>query len=222
MRKCLVLSLVLLLSLASMSSAAYIAGVTARADSEHNASRGPGLVVDGSGMNAEGLHGNSWDTMWLSSSSYDNQRGGTVIGSHWIEFDLKQVYALASMDIWNRSEESWPWFGMKDVTIQYSLTGSTNAADWTTIFAGTIPLSNGPLTPATLNVPFAGVAARYVVITSALGKNLDPSGGDRNWFYDRSAYYENVGLDEVRFYEIPEPISMILLGLGGLTMLRRR
>jgi hypothetical protein len=183
------------------------AAVSAVASSSH-ASRPVVRLIDGSGLDAatgllhEGPQGAAPPTgeiMWISGpDSHTRARGGTVSGSHWIEFAFNQSYAVEELWIWNynevHSQFDWRVFGMKDVTVQYSQTGSANPAAWTTIFDGQIPISSpaagpGYRAPVSLVVDFGGVNAQYVVITT-------DSGAGQNW---SNGQFDQVGLSEVRF-----------------------
>ena len=162
-------------------------------------------TIDGSGLdpNSGTLHGNDGaNTMALSSvATYPNTvRGGTVAGYVWVEYDLGSVYNLGALSIWNYNELNYPWFGFKEVTIEYSTTGSTNPADWTTIYDGTIPESAGGglnPTPVDLDVNFAGAAAQYVVITA-------DNPPDHNHKPDQ---LDDCGLSEVRF-NLPAAVTV--------------
>jgi len=177
-------------------------GVTVRASSSHP-DLPPVRVIDGSGITADGLrHDGNRNNMWISSVLADSQanpRGGTVSGSHWIEFKFDKIHRVDRMLIWNYNEYDWRIQGAKEVAIQYSTTGTADPADWVTIYEGQIPMADsGPPsyeTPVSLVVDFGGAAARYVVITA-------DAGIDMNWSNGGS---DRVGLSEVRFEQIPAP-----------------
>ncbi len=185
--------------------------VSVTASSSHVNPRPPIRLIDGSGIEAvNGLlhagpqnYGNDpGQIMWLSGLSADsasNPNPGTVSGSHWVRFSFDQAYSLGQMWIWNDNEatDSYDYriLGMKNATIQYSLTGGSSPSEWHTIFTGSIPEA-APVTgsptyydPVNLSVDFSGASAKYVVITAA-------SGLDRNY---SNGQFEQVGLSEVRF-----------------------
>jgi hypothetical protein len=183
--------------------------VTVTASSSHGA-RPAVRTIDGTGLDSStgALHAgslapgfNPGDSMWLSSSlasSAANPNPGTVAGAHWIKYSFNQAYSLGQMWIWNYNEISssadYRSMGMKQVTIQYSTTGGSNSAEWSTIYTGNIPLATPGASPTyndpvNLSVNFNGASARYIVITAASGLN-------RNW--SNNAYDES-GLSEVRF-----------------------
>ena len=190
------------------------AGAVSVSASSSHGSRPVIRTVDGSGIDPTGaLHrgsaanGDPGPYMWLSGPvSTPVTRGGTVSGSHWIQFQFNQVYDLGQMWIWNYNESpsAWTIMGMKEVTIQYSITGSSNAADWTTVYDGQIPKTSVWLpeespwnTPTTLVLDFGGASARYVVITTDFGT-------ERNWAGGGPGSAE-VGLSEVRFHTFTSP-----------------
>ena len=148
--------------------------VSVRASSSHDDLL-PIYSVNGSGIQKDGLTG-YWDKKApynFSTRSMDvslsNPRGGTVEGGHWIEFSFDKVYPIDEMWIWNTCEPTWHIQGFKTVTIQCSITGGTNEADWTTIFQGDIPeeLNNPTATSPTIKIPLNGGRAKYVVLTTA-------------------------------------------------------
>ena len=172
------------------------------------------LTTDGSGMYGQhsDIHSNFWGEMGLGSGGLTGSRGGTVAGSYWVEYDLGQSRDLQEMRIWNYNEGSWTVMGMKEVTIQYSLTGGTDPGEWTTIFDGQIQQSDGTAgSAADLMLEFGGAAAQYIVVTADVGVDV-------NW---SSGAYTDAGLSEVMFF-IPEPATALLLIAGGLLLWRRR
>jgi hypothetical protein len=183
-------------------------------------------TIDGSGIDASGsLHegapdGDPGTSMWRSGPvGSPVSRGGTVSGSHWIEFAFDQPYDLAPMWIWNYNEMPTDWTsqGMKEVTIEYSVTGSTDPADWITILDGTMPKVSEWIpeadpwnTPVTLVVNFGGARAKYVVITTDFGI-------ERNWVGGGLGANE-VGLSEVRFFTFKPP-TLTNVEIGDQTAL---
>ena len=164
-----------------------------------------------------GLYGhteNSW-----SFAGEENQRGGTVVGGTYMEYMFIAPQELGQMWIWNYKGASYQPCAMQSVTIEYSLTGSTDPADWTEIYAGDINLNNPYDEAIDHIVDFGGAMAQFVVITSAAGL-------ERNWWdneeplgdWHDSAFH----VSEVRFNHVPEPATMLLLGLGGLVLRRRK
>ena len=76
-------------------------------------------VINGSGLDfATGLlhiSGNPFGTMGLARNgqggpggSSDTAQGGTVPGSHWIEFGFDQPYSLGNLFVWNWNEDTNP------------------------------------------------------------------------------------------------------------------
>ena len=183
--------------------------VSVRSSSSHGLSVENNLV-DGSGVDSTGMsHGHIG--LFVSEDivkSKMNPRGGTVEGSHWVEFQFDKAYRLGEMWIWNYNERAvqydWRKLGFKRVTIQYSTTGGEKPEEWQTIFDGEIPMAESPapdfLTPVSLVVNFNGAEAKFVVITAvdSPDKNwcltADPSGDE----------LESAGLSEVRFFAAGE------------------
>ena len=190
--------------------------------SEHSAARAAIQTIDGSSIlsgpgDETDLHNNSTGAagMWLGLAAGANPRGGTVAGSNWIAYDLGAVRPVDVMAIWNYGENGFPVFGMKNVTVEYSTTGSTIPGDWSVYFDGQIPQASGGAPSAAELVIENSVSAQYFVITS-------DTGIDGNW--SAGAFTGQDGLSEVRFGVIPEPGTMVSMLIGGvlLTACRRR
>ena len=170
--------------------------VSVRASSTHHLCV-PERAVDGSGIHAGGMtHETAAPEHFFISGTVEgslgNPRGGTAEGGHWIEFAFDRVYPLSEMWIWNfasiTGSYDWRVQGFKDVTVQYSVTGGSDPAEWSTAFEGTLPKSAaGELSKV---IDFDGAKARYVVITTAADQGLNWSNGQ----------VRDAGLSEVRFY----------------------
>jgi hypothetical protein len=171
--------------------------ITVTASSAHpSGQRDPVNTVNGSGIDASGfLHDNNFSNMWLSgdlAASAANVNPGTVPGSHWIRYDFDQAYTLESMLVWNYNELNFPVFGLKDVTVEYSLTGGSNPAEWTTAFNGQIPIASAggsASSTADAQIFFGNASVQSVVITADSGVGANHSNGT----------FPDVGLSEVRF-----------------------
>lgn len=109
------------------------------------------------------------------------QDAPTSLGEMWI-WDYHEY--IPGSGIHNRA------LGCRQVTIQHSMTGSGNPADWTTGFTGEIPKTPAVAeAPVSLVVDFQGAPAKYIVMTTG-------SGSSRNW--SAGALVE-VALSEVGF-----------------------
>jgi regulation of enolase protein 1 (concanavalin A-like superfamily) len=153
-----------------------IRNVTATASSTQ-AGMGPERTVDGSGLNAGDQHSTELKDMWLAAGTPPN----------WIQYEFDKAYKLQELWVWNSNQiiESIVGFGAKDVTIEYSVDGST----WT-ILTG-VPEFTRATGQATYlhntTVDFGGVSAKYVKLTI----NSSWSG------------VPQVSLSEVRFLYVP-------------------
>jgi len=160
-------------------------------------------TINGSGLDgATGLlhtHLNVNSTMALSGTDPGPvTRGGTAVGSHWVEYTLDQIYELDEIWIWNYNEENHPGFGMKEVRIEVSTSGGFAANDWTLVYDGQIPRASGNGNEDSirdLTLQLGGVPARMVVITADYGVEKNHSAGA----------FPEVGLSEIRFFGLPAP-----------------
>jgi hypothetical protein len=219
---------------------------------DHSGEAGGRLVIDiinGHGMNTKTTHENSSASGIYAADPFGRMalfRGkshnnpGTVVGSNWAKFQFNAVYPLSNIWFWNWNEDGGGGgdntrFGWKHVTVEYSLTGGPNPAEWTKadLLLGAsgdniIPEASGVNgAPADLIAPFSStgpVLAQYVVITNTGAGSATPGTPDPTaeitWGGDDGA--GDAGLSEVRFEIVPEPGSLALLGIAGLSMLRRR
>ena len=151
--------------------------VTATASSSNSTEEGPGKTINGSGLDADDLHSTENTDMWLSSLTGPQPT--------WIQYEFNRVYKLYEMWVWNHNNFVEPLlgFGLKDVTIEYSLDG----ANWATL-GSTHEFAQASGTPGyayNTTVDLGGVVAKYVKITA-----------NSNW----GGVLPQYGLSEVRFF----------------------
>jgi len=140
---------------------------------------GPENTVNGSGLNADDLHSAEQTDMWLSSNE--------PLGA-WIEYEFNNVYKLHEMWVWNSNQMVEPLvgFGLKDVTIEYSINGTDYTTLGTTHEFAQAPGRAGYAHNTT--VDFGGAAAKHVKVTA-----------NSNW----GGIVPQYSLSEVRFLYIP-------------------
>jgi len=129
-----------------------VTGIVATASSSYTADTGPGKTIDGSGLDAAGLHGTADNTMWVSGAAGPKPA--------WIQYEFDRVYKLNQMRVWNSNQliESFAGLGAKSVTVEYS----TDASTWTTL-AGVPEFAQAPGTSGyayNTTVGFGGAPAR--------------------------------------------------------------
>jgi len=156
-----------------------IPSVTATASSFEKSTTGPANTVNGSGLTGN-QHGVDSTTMW-NTSMVDP-------GPVWIQYRFDKAYKLSELWVWNYNVEFEPvlGYGFKDVTIEYSLDGTT----WTLLkdvqFAQATALRGYD---HNTTVDLGGVVAQYVKLTPK-----------SNWSMVGLKQY---GLSEVRFFYVP-------------------
>ena len=116
--------------------------------------------------------------MWVSGGTQPN----------WIQYEFDAVYRLDKLLVWNSNQMVEPFigFGAKDVTVEYSVDGTT----WTTL-AGVPMFAQGTgqeAYAANTIVSFGGVSAKYVKLTI-----------NKTW----GGISATTGLAEVRFFSVP-------------------
>jgi len=142
--------------------------------------QGPENTINSSGLNNNDQHSNDIKTMWLSEESES--------GLSWIWYDFDKIYKLHEMLVWNfNGEFLLNYFGMKDVTVEYSIDG----INWMQI-SNVMEFIRAPGTDdysSNITVDFDGFAAKHVRIIP-----------NSNW---SNGFFNQVGLSEVRFMQIP-------------------
>ncbi len=172
-----------------------IENIVATASSSYSADLGPQRTVDGSGLDNNDLASANGATMWLSDVTMmypvdpdpnDPNAPLVVYDPVWIQYEFDRSYKLDQMWVWN-SNTAIEWFygyGVKDVTIEYSLDGS----NWTALGDFEFAQAPGEYGYAhNTTIDFGGIAAKYVRL------NISSNWGGGAKF----------GLSEVRFYSIP-------------------
>jgi hypothetical protein len=154
-----------------------IKNLTATASSQNSKDMGPEKTLDGSGLDADELHGVDAKTMWLSLK--------TGAQPTWIQYQFDKVYKVDQMMVWNSNQAMEPVLGLgaKDVKIEYSTDGAT----WAQVGDFEFAQAGGEaLAAETLDL--GGVMAKYVKLTITA-----------NW----GGLLKQYGLSEVRFFYVP-------------------
>jgi len=154
-----------------------IGGVVVTSNAIAEPGAGPENTINGSGLNAEDQHSTNSGDMFLGVP------GDEPIT---LQYEFGRVYKLHEMRVWNYNVmfELLLGFGVKDVTVEYSLDG----ADWTVL--GDVELAQATAQSdytANTAIDFAGAAVKFVKLT------VNSGFGTMGQF----------GLSEVRFMFIP-------------------
>jgi len=141
--------------------------------------QGPENTINGSGMD-NGGHSDDITAMWLTAP-------GDPVPA-WIQYDFDKAYKLAEMLVWNHNGRLEPaiGFGFRDVTIEYSTTGTEFVTLGTTHEFTRAPGVSGYTTNT--SVDFGGLAVKSVRLTA-----------NSNW----GGILQQYGLSEVGFMTIP-------------------
>ena len=155
-----------------------IENIIATTNGDSDEGSGPERTVDGSGLNDADGHSVEAGDMWLAYAPEDEP--------FWIQYEFDKVYKLYELLVWNYNVmfESVLGFGVKDVTIEYSVDGT----DWAVLadvqFARATAKANYA---ANTVVDLEGVAAKFVRL------NVNSAYGSLGQY----------GLSEVRFTYTP-------------------
>ena len=187
--------------------AGFIPGVTATTNMGTFATYSLPNLTNGQGLSSLALtatHNAEFPDMWMS---------GGAIQVGWLVFDLKAVYSLDTVVVWNYNSTIDLNRGVKDFNLEASLDGTnyTSLLDTSTLAMGT-----GSQTLPGQSFVLDGSAARYVRL------NVESNYGPAENPY--------VGLSEVQFggergpQAVPVPPSAVLLALGmaGIGVVVRR
>lgn len=191
--------------------------ITAQAASQFGIDTGPEKSIDGSGMltgDYRLTHNNTKSDMWLSAAGGVGSRQNHPFGldcSTWIMYEFDQPYRLGAMRVYNYNEWNHTAAGLWNVYIHYSLTGGAEPGEWITLGGAanmySFSQASGRYGERGKNeADFRGALAKYALITAAVNNG--------NFGHP---YY---GLAEVQFNIIPEPATLLLLGLGSLIIRR--
>jgi len=198
--------------LASAAPAVTVApvGVTASNTFSFFGEYKPSNLIDGSGLDAAGLHGSDYATMWMTDLGVQQAT---------LTFDLGETRTLSGISIWNYNFGT-PGFlsTLERGAAGFAVALSSDAVAFTDALAGTLAMADGTPTAAQ-DFALAG-SARYVRL-SLLGNHVSDPQAVRD---------SAVGLSEVRFETVaaavPEPASWVMtiagFGMLGLTVRRRR
>jgi len=106
-------------------------------------------------------HNTSWFDGWISCESSPNPNSLRGEG-HWISYDFGTPYELNELKIWNINDPDLLLYGVKDISIDYSLDG----VNWTSYGNTTVPLATGISTYEGEDIlNFNGLKVRYLLIT---------------------------------------------------------
>lgn len=220
LRMSFVVCLVSVFGLAGSAFGVLIPGssITAQAASQLSSETSPAKSINGAGIlsgNYRLTHDNKRDGMWLSAEGGGGSAQNHPFGldnSTWVMYEFDRSYMLGLMRVYNYNEYHHTTAGLQDVYIHYSVTGGGGTRAWTNLSETgstfTFTQASGRYGErGRYEADFDGAFAKYVVLTAAVN----------NGNFGHTSY----GLAEVRFDEIPEPATLLLLGLGGI-MLRIR
>ena len=106
-------------------------------------------------------HSTNWYDGWVSCEPSTNPN--SIYGeSHWIMYDLGQLYALTESKLWNANEPANLDFGIQEFHVDYSIDGEI----WENLGQFTLDQGNGLSTYEGTDGPdFGEVFAKYVLIT---------------------------------------------------------
>lgn len=183
------------------------------------------VIEANNGFNSvSGEHASGTQQSWRSNN-------GETLGDQWIQWDLGASYQLDSIQVWNYNDSSRYAAGIRQVDIYVSNAAApgdpegAGSGNWT-LWAETAILDPGPgsagytgfdlETAVGSSLPSSDIRFIRFEVDSTFRSDLINLGGG-------TGDGENVaGLAQIEFYQVPEPSSLALLGLGGLCMIKRR
>ena len=204
------LVLALMLTLVGQTRATIVSGATATASSTiifGGVDETAPHAVDGSGLSLGDNTAVTPDQMHTNSDNFNAWLTQTGDTDPTLTVNLGAVYdKIAGVRIFNyNSPGSFTTRGVRTTRLLQSVDGST----WTTNSLGlfTIPIASGISSDTGTYFAFSGpVQAKFFQF------DIQSNWGDATPLY---------GLSELQFEAVPEPSSVVLLGLGGLVLWRR-
>jgi hypothetical protein len=201
---------------AAQATVTLVAPTGATALYEQSPQSVAGFLINGKGLSDASIvetgdavpatypsHSTSSNDMWRTLKPSDGQ---PIVGAN-VQFELGDSYDLFGFHLWNYNEY---WSGgesnrgIKIATVEYSTDNGTN---WISLGDMTFAQASGLSSYTGEDYSFAST---LIGVTDVRFTVVENHGGDR------------VGLSEIRFAAVPEPASLVLLGLGSLGFLRKR
>ncbi|OHB58344.1 MAG: hypothetical protein A2Y07_08595 [Planctomycetes bacterium GWF2_50_10] len=152
-----------------------------------------------------------WLPQWRQGTYVHNTSPSGINGDGWIQFTFSTPQDISKMWIWNYNNPGYLSRGLKTVAVDYSTNGTT----WNRLGGGDAyqilaqaPGTDGYVCNNKLDLS-AITGIKSIILTV-------------KWNFGTFESVSHEGLSEVRFETVPEPVTMILLGLGGLSMIRRK
>jgi len=153
---------------------------------------------------------------WLSnydhepfSVTYPSPASGNDV-FHWVRYDFSAPATLDRMMLWNGAYPGYPNRCINQAEVYYT---ADSGATWSLLTPGVFTAADGTAPRSASDiVPFGGLTVDAVVIDII------------SCYYSANDPFNYCSIQQVLFdgEVIPEPTTMVLLGLGSLAMLRRK
>lgn len=155
----------------------------------------------------EAEHSTNWEDAWLSCEQSENPNPDRA-DSHWIMYDMGDVYSLWTTKVWNYNVLGETGRGMRNCFFDLSMDGE-NWESW-----GSLEIPEAPGNDDYIGVTgpnFEGLAARYLLITMENNWSGDNCTGFAEIKVNRE--YLGVGVEEpvaIDFQVFPNPTNSML------------
>jgi hypothetical protein len=106
-------------------------------------------------------HSTSWYDGWISCQKSNNPNSERGI-THWVLYDLGEIYALSTTKFWNSNNPNHLDYGIQEMIFDYSIDG----INWNNLGVFTFSEASGKTTYEGIDGPdFDNKLARYVLLT---------------------------------------------------------
>lgn len=169
-------------------------------DSRYPTAEGPANILDGNP-----------DTKYLN---FGKANAGFIVTPS-KGASVVRGFQITTANDWDlRDPASWALYGTNDAILSGKDSDGLGGENWVLIDSGDLSLPSerktaGDIVAVDNNAYYTSYK---MVFTSLNGNNIE----------NPPSQFNSMQIADIQFFDVPEPVTMVLLGMGGLALLRRR